>query len=68
MLRQPPSKMRMLRESRGLRQFDLAVLTHLSPATVWAAEKRGDTVSDQTRKRIADALGAPVESLFDGRD
>jgi transcriptional regulator with XRE-family HTH domain len=63
----PPSKMRMLRESRGLSQFSLCILTRLSPGTIGTAERTG-SVSKTTRQRIAAALGVPSEALFDGRD
>jgi len=57
------SKLRALREQRGLRQFDLCVLTRLSPATIWNAEHR-DSISLKTRKKIAKALKVSVEDLW----
>jgi len=56
------SKLRRLRESRGLRQIDLVFQTGLSPATIWHADK-GDTIAQETRSKIAKALKVSVEDL-----
>lgn len=57
------SKLRALREARGLRQLDLVIATRLSPATIWNAEHR-DSICKKTRKKIAKALKVSVEDLW----
>lgn len=59
------SRLRALREQRGLRQLDLAIITRLSPATVWQAE-HGDSICKETRIKIAKALGVSPEDLWGG--
>jgi len=57
------SRLRSLREARGLRQLDLVIATGLSPATIWIAE-HGDSISLKTRKKIAKVLKVSVEDLW----
>jgi transcriptional regulator with XRE-family HTH domain len=57
------SKLRALREQRGLRQLDIVIATRLSPATVWAAE-HGDSICKESRIKIAKALGVSPEDLW----
>ena len=59
------SKMRLLRESRNLSQVDVAVLSGVSAATVYRAERNGQ-VRASTRQRIARVFGIPPEVLFTG--
>ena len=53
---------RALRRERGLTQLDLAMAAEVTPATIYRLE-RGDRSSDATRRRVARALGVPVEEL-----
>jgi len=57
------SRLRSLREARGLRQIDVVFLTHLSPATIWIAE-HGDSISLKTRKKIAKVLKVRPEDIW----
>lgn len=57
------SKLRALREQRGLRQLDIVIATRLSPANVWAAE-HGDSICKESRIKIAKALGVSPEDLW----
>jgi len=57
------SKLRQLRESRGLRQIDLVIQTGLSPATIWHADK-DDTIADETRAKIAKVLKVSIQELW----
>ena len=57
------SRLRSLREARGLRQLDLVISTGLSPATIWLAE-HGDSICKNTRKKIARVLGVKLEEIW----
>jgi transcriptional regulator with XRE-family HTH domain len=63
MIGKPLSKLRSLREQRGLRQFDLCVLARLSSATIWHAE-HNDSICKKTRQKIAKALKVSVKDLW----
>lgn len=63
MIRPRSSPMRALRESRALRQLDIAILAGISPSTVFAAERHG-CVSRTSQKKIARVLGVEPTALF----
>ena len=68
-MRKTFSRLRALRESRDIRQLDLAIRSGLSPATVWRAEQPGGGgISDQTKLRIAQCLGVSPAEIFDQPD
>lgn len=58
------SRVRQFRESKGLRQDDLAREVAVSRQTIIAVEKNGYTPSTELALRLARALGATVEELF----
>ena len=62
------SKVRQFRESKGLRQDDLAREVAVSRQTIIALEKNGYTPSTELALRLAQALGASVEELFSLED
>lgn len=62
------SKVRQYRESKELRQDDLARSVSVSRQTIIALEKNGYTPSTELALRLARALGATVEELFSLED
>jgi DNA-binding XRE family transcriptional regulator len=56
--------LKMLRQARGLAQYGLAALAHVSPSTILAAEKRGYVPSSPVRERLARALGASPRDIW----
>jgi len=62
-IRPRSSPMRALRESRALRQLDIAILAGISPSTVFAAERHG-CVSKTSQRKIARVLGVEPAALF----
>ena len=62
------SKVRQFRESKGLRQDDLAQEVAVSRQTIIAVEKNGYTPSTELALRLAHVLGATVEELFSLED
>lgn len=62
------SKVRQYRESKELRQDDLAREVSVSRQTIIALEKNGYTPSTELALRLARALGATVEELFSLED
>jgi len=59
------TKMKKLRQLQGLRQIDLAKKTNVSLSWLWALENGLYTkVSDDVKKRVANALGTLPEKLF----
>ena len=58
------SRVRLFRESKGLRQDDLAREVAVSRQTIIALEKNGYTPSTELALRLARVLGATVEELF----
>lgn len=62
------SKVRQYRESKELRQDDLARKVSVSRQTIIALEKNGYTPSTELALRLARALGATVEELFSLED
>lgn len=57
------SRLRALRERRGMTQEEVAELASTSPTTIVRAEQ-GKDVRPPTLKRIAKALGVPTEQLL----
>lgn len=57
------SPLAVIRRSRGLRQLDVAILTGLSPTTIFHIEA-GANVSNRTRKKVRRVLGLPEDHLF----
>ena len=59
------NKIKLIRESKGLRQIDVAKLCGVGIATIWNLEHGLDErASEKTRKKIAAGLGLKVEELF----
>lgn len=59
------TKMKMLRQRQGLRQIDLAKKTNISLSWLWALENGLHAkVSNDVKKRVANALGTPPEKIF----
>lgn len=66
-MKRPYSKVRAIRESRGLRQIDLVILTGLSLGTIGHFDK-GNRVSLTSVQKIARALGVQPGDLTDQPD
>ena len=62
------SKVRQFRESKGLRQDELAREVAVSRQTIIAVEKNGYTPSTELALRLAQVLGTTVEELFSLED
>lgn len=58
------SRVREVRQQRGLRQEDLAAAVAVSRQTIIALERDGYSPSTELALRLAGALQAPVEELF----
>ncbi len=59
------SKMREIREAKGLRQIDLALSANCSLTWIWFLEHGGHKrVSSEIKGRIANILGVPPGELF----
>ena len=59
------SKMRRVREKKGLRQIDLALQAGCSLTWIWLLEQGGqERVSRKIKERVAEALETTVEELF----
>jgi transcriptional regulator with XRE-family HTH domain len=58
--------LRRLRQARGLSQQDLAAAADVAVNTIWAAEKGQLRPRPRTLRRVAAALGVPVEQLLRG--
>lgn len=57
---------RILRQDRGLKQYELAALAKVHPQTINRIEKGHTTPDVATVQRLAEALGVPVSRLFEG--
>jgi transcriptional regulator with XRE-family HTH domain len=57
------SKLRKLRESRGLRQIDVAMKAGICPTTYWHME-RGDRASSLVQLKVCQALGVNLSDLL----
>lgn len=58
------SRVRQVRERRGLRQEDLALAVDVSRQTIIAVERDGYTPSTELALRLSRALRVAVEELF----
>jgi hypothetical protein len=63
MTRPKPSAIKILRESRALRQLDIAILAKVYPPTIFAAERHG-LVSKTSKAKISNVLGVEPSALF----
>jgi transcriptional regulator with XRE-family HTH domain len=62
------SKLKKMREKRGLRQLDLAKKADVSLTWIWVLENTfSDRVSRDIKKRVARALNCPYEEIFPER-
>jgi DNA-binding XRE family transcriptional regulator len=57
-----PTRVRQLREERGIIREQLAVKAGVASSTLYLVERAG-LMSDATAAKIAAALGVPVEEL-----
>jgi DNA-binding XRE family transcriptional regulator len=56
--------LKTLRQARGLAQYGLAALAHVSPSTILAAERWNYVPSPPVRERLARALGASPQDIW----
>jgi transcriptional regulator with XRE-family HTH domain len=54
---------RVIRELLGVRNGDLALRIQVTPSTVTHIERADRQVSAETQRRLADALGVPLEAI-----
>ena len=59
-------KLRVLRVALGVPQNDLALRAGISPAHLCRIERGRATAGDISKRRLAEALGVPVDILFPG--
>jgi transcriptional regulator with XRE-family HTH domain len=60
------TRIRKVRESRGMSQSDLARLAGVTPAAVWNWETHGTRPRHDTLASVAKVLGVTVEHLVSG--
>lgn len=61
-------RIKTLRESRGIRQFEFAARVEVDRATVWHWENRFSRPTIAQLTLIADVLGVTVSELIRGED
>ena len=62
------SRVRLLRQDRGMTISDLAKVTELTPAAVWQWENRGKLPRRNSLRAVANALGVNPGFFGEGRD
>lgn len=65
MISSKPTELKLLRIKAGYSARQLAKVCALNYATIATAEKNQREVTPKTAKSIADALGVPIERIFD---
>lgn len=62
---EPPSRLRLWKERRGLTLREVAGLTGLSPSTLSLVERGKRNLTPLAKVRVAPGLGAEVADLFE---
>lgn len=57
-------KLKELRQERGMAMRELAVLSQVGPSTLSSIERYGYVPGIGIRRRIAEAMGIPVEAIW----
>ncbi len=60
-----PTKLRLLRVSKGLRLKDLGGIVSLQPSALSLVERRRGVATKPKRRLLAEALGVEEDALFD---
>ena len=63
-----PNHLKKIRQDRGLVIYGLVTLSGVSPSIISAVEKHDYRPSPDTRTRIAEPLGVPMQDIWPSED